>query len=209
VRVTMRSAYASLLAGLLALQTASPVAAARSDHEAIVKRVLELTNAERHTAGLTPLVLSQELNDAAHSYSQVLASSGCFAHTCGPEPNFGDRLGQAGYSGWTAIAENIAAGYSTPEAVVAGWMSSPGHRANILSPTYTEMGIGVARGGGRFGTYWTQEFGTRPGVKREAAPESAPIEEPSAPAEEPAPPATDQGESVPADSADHYGARVA
>src|SRR5919109_1185606 len=74
-----------------------------------------------------------------------------------------DRDAVAGYTGWSAIGENIAAGYPTPEAVVAGWMSSPGHRANILSPNFTEIGIGLAQGG-KYGSYWTQDFGTRPSV---------------------------------------------
>jgi len=110
---------------------------------------------------LAPLAISAELADAAQGYSAVLASSGCFEHTCGAVPNFADRDANSGYAGWTAIGENIAAGYPTPEAVVVGWMASPGHRANILSADFTEIGIGVTSGGGKFGTYWTQEFGAR------------------------------------------------
>src|SRR5436305_1135458 len=82
-------------------------------------------------AGLASLVLSPQLNDAALGYAQVLASGDCFAHTCGPIPDFGVRFRDVGYTGWSAIAENIAAGYPTPEAVVDGWMASPGHRQNI------------------------------------------------------------------------------
>ena len=78
----------------------------------------------------------------------------------GEGPN--DVLVSLGYAGWSAVGENIAAGYATPEDVVAGWMASPGHRANILSPNFSEIGIGVSAGGGQFGTYWTQEFGARP-----------------------------------------------
>jgi len=146
---------------LLALQTSS-AAAAGPDHTPDVARVLELTNAQRHAAGLGMLKLSPQLNDAALSYSEVLASGSCFEHSCGAVPNFADRLGLAGYTGWASIAENIAAGYPTPEAVVAGWMDSPGHRRNILSPDYNEIGVGVVSGGS-YGTYWTQEFGSRPG----------------------------------------------
>lgn len=139
----------------------SVAAAEPANDGSFVTRVVELTNVERQNAGLTPLSWNPQLQDAAQSYSEVLASSSCFAHTCGPVPNFADRDGQAGYSDWTNIGENIAAGYPTPEAVVAGWMASPGHRANILSPQFTELGVGLADGGGKFGTYWTQEFGTR------------------------------------------------
>jgi uncharacterized protein YkwD len=153
--------------GVLLLQTAPALAAAQDDL-GFVSRVLDLTNAERQKAGLGPLALSTSLNDAAQGYSQVLAGSACFEHTCGPVPRFEDRVGQAGYNGWNALGENIAAGYPTPEAVVAGWMSSPGHRANMLSPNFTEMGIGLVTGG-KYGAYWTQEFGRRPGVTPDVA----------------------------------------
>ena len=58
------------------------------------------------------------------------------------------------------LAENIAMGYSSPEQVMSGWMSSPGHRANILNGSYTHIGVGVCDG---CGTHWTQNFGTRSG----------------------------------------------
>jgi len=138
-----------------------PINVAADEQSGFTAKVLDLTNAQRENAGLAPLSVSPELADAAQNYSQVLASGNCFAHTCGPLPNFADRDAQAGYDGWTTIGENIAGGYATPEQVVAQWMASPGHRDNILSPKFTEIGIGVAWGGGRYGTYWTQEFGSR------------------------------------------------
>jgi uncharacterized protein YkwD len=128
-----------------------------------IERVLELTNAERARAGLPLLTLSGELSLAAQQYSAVLATDACFAHTCGPVPDMVQRDAQAGYTGWTAVGENIAAGYPSPEAVVNGWMASPGHRANILNPDYRELGVGLASGG-KYGAYWTQEFGARPGA---------------------------------------------
>jgi uncharacterized protein YkwD len=124
-------------------------------------RVLELTNVERARAGVPPLVLSIQLSEAAQQYSDVLATDACFAHTCGPVPDMVQRDAQAGYTGWTAVGENIAAGYPSPEAVVSGWMASPGHRANILNPDYRELGVGLSSGG-KYGAYWTQEFGARP-----------------------------------------------
>ena len=178
--------YVLVCALLLLSAWPSTSAAAALDQATSVTRVLELTNAERAKAGLPPLALSSELNVAAQSYTQVLASSGCFDHTCGPVPAMADRLGQAGYTGWTSIGENIAAGYRTPEAVVEGWMSSPGHRSNILSPTYTEVGIGVVSGSGALGTYWTTDFGNRTGAA------SAQAEVPQAVDE--APPIPDEGE---------------
>jgi uncharacterized protein YkwD len=149
-----------------------PVAAADYEANASVMRVLELTNLEREKAGVGPLVLSAELTAAAQTYSQVMASGDCFAHTCGTTPNFTDRLVQAGYGDLTAAAENIGAGYRSPEAVVDGWMNSAGHRANLLSANYTEIGIGVASGGG-YGIFWTQDFGARRFAPQPAPPDEA------------------------------------
>lgn len=161
----------SLLAGASLLATAglalvvgqaladSPPASV--DQAAYEARVLDLTNAERDKAGVAPLTLNPQLQDSANAYSQVLASSGCFAHTCGPVPDFADRDAAAGYVAWTTIGENLAAGYSTPEAVMDGWMNSPDHRSNILSTEFTDIGIAVTTGNTPFGVYWAQEFGTR------------------------------------------------
>src|SRR4051794_4838920 len=137
------------------------VASAEPDPGSFTLRVLQLTNAERQKRGLAPLVINDSLSSAAQSYTEVLASGDCFAHTCGPEPDFSVRVQVSGYVGWSALAENIAAGYPSPEALVAGWMDSPGHRQNILTPEFTELGVGMASGAGRFGTYWTEEFGAR------------------------------------------------
>src|SRR5919199_4055555 len=147
---------------LLSFHT-SAAAAAPQDEAGFTTRVVDLTNAERQKAGLAPLAANAQLANAAQAYSEVLASTGCFEHTCGPVPDFAERDVQAGYTGWTAIGENIAAGYPSPEAVVAGWMASPGHRANILNPDYRELGVGLSSGG-KYGAYWTQEFGVRPGA---------------------------------------------
>ena len=156
----------------------------------LAARVVELTNAERQKSGLTALVPNDTLAQAAGEYSTVLATSGCFAHTCGPVPDFSARVANAGYSGYTALAENIAGGQRTPEAVVSAWMASPGHRANILNPAYNEIGVGSATGG-QYGIYWTQEFGARKGVVAPAQPAvPAPPASPDAPADAAAVPVT-------------------
>ena len=75
----------------------------------------------------------------------------------GPYPAPADRLAAAGYA-WRSYAENIAFNYGTPASVVAGWMGSSGHRANILNASLTEIGAAVARDAqGR--PYWAQVFG--------------------------------------------------
>jgi uncharacterized protein YkwD len=160
------------IGGLFAtVLTLSPMAAhaAPLDATATTARVLDLTNAERQKAGLPPLVLNTQLSQAAQQYSQVLSRDSCFAHTCGPVPDMVQRVLQAGYGNWSAVGENIAAGYTSPEALVAGWMNSPGHRANILSPKYREIGIGLVNGG-KYGAYWTQDFGSRWGADPAPAP---------------------------------------
>ena len=168
------------LGGLFAcVLTLSPVAAhaAPLDASAATARVLDLTNAERQKAGLGPLALNPQLSQAALQYSQVLSKDNCFGHTCGPVPDMIQRALQAGYGNWTVVGENVAAGYGSPEAVVAGWMNSPGHRVNILSPNYREIGIGLVNGG-KYGTYWTQEFGSRHGGDPAPAFQPAPDPEP-------------------------------
>jgi len=159
----MRLLSAAALVGSLLLWPAAPLSASPLDDTSFAIRVLDLTNAERSKVGLPPLSMNAQLNEAAQIYSEVLATSGCFEHDCGQVPDFSVRISLAGYTGWVALAENIAAGYKTPEAVVAGWMASPGHRANILSDAYTDVGIGlVSQPGDVYGTYWAQEFGSRP-----------------------------------------------
>ncbi|MFI6093441.1 CAP domain-containing protein [Streptomyces sp. NPDC051218] len=119
--------------------------------------VLRLTNAERTAAGLRPLSPDPLLTVAAQNHSADMIARAFYAHT---SPDGGEpwhRASAAG-SGHRAIGENIACGQRTPAEVVDGWMDSPGHRANILKPSFTHLGVGYA-GGGSAGTYWTQLFG--------------------------------------------------
>jgi uncharacterized protein YkwD len=145
----------------LALLVSQSARGAAAEADGAPDRVLALTNAERANAGLGPLEPSPELAAAAQAYADVLSQGGCFEHTCGPVPELADRLGQVGYVGWQRIGENIAAGYATPEAVIAAWLASPGHRANLLSANYTEMGVGTISVDAGYGTYWAADFGTR------------------------------------------------
>ena len=162
------------LAGAVALAAVPGRAGAADDP---LEQVVELTNAERHREGLGPLVRHPSIARAAQAYADVLAGGDCFAHTCGPVADFTRRASDAGYTGWTGLAENIAGGNLTPEAVVAAWMTSPGHRANILNPAFTEVGVGRATGG-RYGVYWTQVFGARPAP---ALPPAVDLEPPNEP----------------------------
>ncbi|MEV0440571.1 CAP domain-containing protein [Streptomyces spectabilis] len=119
--------------------------------------VLALTNGHRAAAGLRPLAPDPRLTAAAQAHSADMIARAFYAHTApdGSEP--WHRAAAAG-SSHRAVGENIACGQRSPAEVVDGWMNSPGHRANILKPTFTHLGVGFA-GGGSAGTYWTQLFG--------------------------------------------------
>lgn len=163
---------AGLLLGLLPL-----AAGAQSLNEQIV----ELTNIARWENGqLPPLKYNAQLEAAANGHSIAMGQRDFFMH-CDPDTGkaFNVRIGDAGYAYWAA-AENIAAGNGTAAATMNQWMNSAGHRANILSTSYNELGAGyyndpsdtqVKRTGntctpngttsGNFRHYWTQNFGRR------------------------------------------------
>ena len=103
--------------------------------------------------------MNASLLAAARGHSADMAINGYFSHTSLDGRTYVQRIRNAGYNG-SPIGENIAAGYATPDAVMAGWMSSPGHCSNIMSSSYRSIGVGYAyRAGSPFGAYWTQDFG--------------------------------------------------
>lgn len=110
--------------------------------------------------GKAPLGMDLRLYDAAHLHSSNMAKNNFFEHTDpntrkGPE----SRVSDAGYP-WVAVGENIAGGMSTAKEAMLGWMCSSGHRSNIMTAEFFELGTGMASGGS-FGFYWTQNFGSR------------------------------------------------
>jgi uncharacterized protein YkwD len=117
--------------------------------------VLALVNSERGKVGCSPLTVNAKLTKAAQDHSQDMADHRNMSHTGSDGSSPGDRITRAGYN-WSAYGENVAYGYSTPESVMEAWMTSPGHKRNILDCTYKEIGIGLAQPG----HYWTQDFGT-------------------------------------------------
>ncbi|HEY9577529.1 MAG TPA: S-layer homology domain-containing protein [Pseudobacillus sp.] len=125
-------------------------------HSEIEKQILSLVNQERAQAGVKPLQYATDLAKVAQLKSEDMAKKNYFDHT---SPTYGSPFKMMDQFGINYIyaGENIAAGYSTAEAVMKGWMNSPGHRANILSADYAEMGIGIAKGGD-YGIYYTQMF---------------------------------------------------
>lgn len=131
--------------------------ATASVSRSVAGQVLLLVNQERAKVGCRALSANASLQRAAQGHSTDMATNDYFSHTSLDGRTFADRIRAAGYVG-SLLAENIAAGQPTASTVMAGWMSSPGHRANILNCAYTSLGVGLARGG-TYGYYWTQDFG--------------------------------------------------
>jgi serralysin len=135
-----------------------------STNQNFIYRVLELTNIERSKLSLSPLTFNTQLLNAAETHSQNMALQDFFSHTGKDGSSLGSRISATGYQ-FSAAAENIAGGSSTPEQVVSSWMNSSGHRANILNPNLKEIGIGYYfladdTGSVNFNHYWTQVFAT-------------------------------------------------
>lgn len=138
--------------------------------------VLRLLNLYRGQHGLPVVVLSPALGRAANVHSRWMADHNCFAHQCGLEPEFGQRLLNASYRWQNGAAENIAAGRSSAERTVQMWVNSPPHNANLLDPRWRAVGISrVYNAASRYHWYWTLDFGdvVDPSVTAQAAPARA------------------------------------
>jgi hypothetical protein len=127
---------------------------------AVELSVVSLVNQERVSRGLAPLTVNPNLAFAAAFHAGQMAGRMNMQHVlfgvAAPTP--GSRLDYAGYDAWTAYGENVAYGYTSAAAVMQGWMNSQGHRDNILSTGFTQIGVGLvtAADGTR---YWCQVFG--------------------------------------------------
>lgn len=120
---------------------------------AFEQEVIRLVNEQRVKNGLNPLTENWELSRVARFKSRDMADNRYFSHT---SPTYGSpfqMIRNFGLSFRTA-GENIAYGQRTAQAVVNSWMNSSGHRANILNPSYTQIGVGYVANG----NYWTQMF---------------------------------------------------
>ena len=125
--------------------------------------LLQLVNSYR-TAGcncgskyfppVEKLVWSDTLTLAAKDHSLDMDRNKFFRHRGSDGSSVGDRVKKHNYI-WSAVGENIAQGYPTEEAVIRGWINSPGHCENIMNASFREMGIATS------GVNWTQVFATR------------------------------------------------
>lgn len=118
--------------------------------------VVRLVNQHRVNSGLQPLANNWQAARVARIKSQDMINSKYFSHI---SPTYGSPFKMLESYGlrFSAAAENIAMGQRTAQEVVNTWMNSPGHKANILSKSYTQIGVGAAKSAN--GTlYWTQMF---------------------------------------------------
>ena len=118
--------------------------------------MLDRVNGERFKAGLPPLVASRQLTDAARGHAANMARQRILNHTLDGK-RFDQRINATGYR-HSAAGENILMG-GGPAQAMTFWMRSPGHQRNILSPSYKEIGIGMAVDNSKQ-QYWTQVFAT-------------------------------------------------
>jgi uncharacterized protein YkwD len=138
------------------------------------KAVVCLLNVERQRVGEHSLKADKRLQKAAQRHTDVMDGGGCFDHQCPGESDLGRRLElvdylTAGLTRWI-YGENIAWGsgrLGTPKQIVGTWMDSPPHRANLLNPSFRDVGIGVRAGtpgkGRADGGIYTADFGLRVG----------------------------------------------
>lgn len=134
------------------------------------RAVLRATNAARATprscggrmyAAAPPMKWNPALGQAALDHSRDMARDANMTHQGSDGSTVGQRLTRIGYH-WGLAGENIQLGVGTAEEAVAGWVNSPGHCANLMNPTFTEMGAAYAidqeRRGGNI--YWAQVLST-------------------------------------------------
>jgi uncharacterized protein YkwD len=126
--------------------------------------VIKLVNIERVQRGLKPVLQNDALTASAQRYAEMMARQGFFSHVSPDGETFRDRVEGSGYYkdfyqqdclclGRYMMAENIARGQKTPQEVMKDWMNSPEHKAAILTPEFTDIGVGIRAG------LWVEHFG--------------------------------------------------
>jgi len=139
-----------------------------ADAAAFELRVLELANEQRAHGGCCAdqcfraapaLANNPNLQVAARLHARDMVQNNFFSHDTPDGKSLLDRATAAGFGGCT-LGENIAQGQATPENVIASWMASPGHCANILSPSFTQLGVGYFDdANAELPHVWVQDFG--------------------------------------------------
>nr|WP_238403142.1 CAP domain-containing protein [Paenibacillus mesophilus] len=122
-----------------------------ADTSQYAQQVLDLVNQERSKAGLQPLSMNSSLSNVAMAKAQDMYNNNYFDHQ---SPTYGspfDMMQKYGIT-YNTAGENIAKGQRSPTEVMNQWMNSPGHRANILNSSFTQIGIAY------YNSEWVQEF---------------------------------------------------
>lgn len=136
----------------------------QAEGQALLQQVNTMRGQQRQCgaqafAAAAPLVWNDSLGDTAHTHSRAMANGNFFSHQDRDGRTPGDRAELAGYSG-QRVGENIAAGQDAVARVVAGWLASPGHCANLMNPQFSELGAAYAVDPkSDAGIYWTALFG--------------------------------------------------
>ncbi len=128
------------------------------DYENYQEDILELVNAERAKVGVIALKLDTKLNAAALVHAEDMQENNYFDHTSLNGDTAQRRARAQGYN--KSVGENIGWNYHSPEEAMEGWMNSVGHRNNILSNIYLDLGVGRACDSNGVNCYWVQVFGT-------------------------------------------------
>lgn len=130
-----------------------------ANEASLAAQVLVLVNQERATAGLPPLTQDAQAEQAAKAHAADMQARNYLGHgTLGQSWGPSTRMTLTGGSGFSEVGENVAVFQQTAQAVMTDWMNSAGHRANILNPSYTHIGIGVDE----VRPMWCQVFLRRP-----------------------------------------------
>ncbi|MDW8033672.1 MAG: CAP domain-containing protein [Nitrososphaerota archaeon] len=157
-RIKVYTLLASIIVTISVIQLNTELCKAEIDSEKAA--FLILINQYRQQNGLQPLSISSALTTAAQLHSEDMARRNYFDHNTPEGKGFVDRIIEAGYTRFTCLGENIAAGFSTAGAVFEAWKNSPEHNDNMLNPCFKEIGIGLAySASSTYKWYWTTDFG--------------------------------------------------
>ncbi|MDO8473832.1 MAG: CAP domain-containing protein [Dehalococcoidia bacterium] len=146
------------LAALMLLVSISGFASTASAQTSTETDFMNILNGQRISLGKNPLAINSSLSTAAYLHSKDMAEKGYFSHTSLDGRTFVQRVVAAGYTSWTALAENIAYYYGSADAttIYNMWKDSPGHYANMIGD-FTDAGLGVYTLNNY--TYCTLDFG--------------------------------------------------
>jgi uncharacterized protein YkwD len=122
----------------------------------IASPVVDLVNQQRAAAGLPALAENGPLDSSAIGQSTDQATRRLMTHAGANGSDAGVRISWVGYR-WRTWGENVAAGQTTADQVMGAWMASAGHRANILNPAFTDIGIAAVQGADGV-IYWTMDL---------------------------------------------------